>query len=113
MTPFQQLIAHLEAGSEVKIGEWTISRATPVTETVALDAHWFNADVSHHNENNGNPFTAAIAVSQSNQENLAGLLVDLTVEVKKMEKHHLGLPYSTPLGTARTPQRSVDVPTLA
>ena len=101
MTPFHNLIAHIHAGSEVRVGEWTINKATPVTESTAIDHHWFHAEVTHHNQNNGHPFVAAIALRPSHQENLAGLLVDLTVEVKKMEQTHTGLPFSTPIGTAK------------
>lgn len=107
MTPFQELISHISAGSEVKVGEWTITNANPLSigETRDPQTHRFVATVSNQHHHGGQSFESALAITPSTQENLAGLHVDLTVEIHaKMQSTFTDLPFSTPLGTARTPQ---------
>lgn len=102
-SPFQQLISALESGTRVKIGDWTISNASRFEDSTG---NHFAATISNDRFQGGESFESAIALSPATKENLTGLYVDITVEIRgKMESHFAGLPFSIESPT-RVPVRT-------
>lgn len=103
-SPYEQLINHICAGNEVKIGEWIISNAKELTNSSSDNgSRYFVATLENHTYHSGQSFESSIQIKPSEKENISGLKVDLTVEIyAKLESHFEGLGFSTPIGQANT-----------